>query len=706
MCVSPGRITGKMINWINFHLLFNRTFPSARLIGFSVLLLLCSKFLYAGESYVVPVTGDLRYATHYGKLDAGLFQFLIKAKVNLLQWHGCFHGYDGLPDRNRLNSLMFDMGHVIKQAHAGGMKILFYIGPVFSYGDPVKRTQLFHFYDTGWDSYADYLGPKPLDPIQWVQRDRALQPRIYTWGENSGYYLCPNDPSARQYVKGLIKLVVAAGADGVFFDGPFFKDGVCYCEDCRNKFGGWIQNHYMRKERKRLFGVTDVGSAIPDEKNVPLRAAWKRFFTASLQEYLLSMSNFAKELKPDFILTANYNTRNPHDSIAKTGQDFQRWTQGVDIAFCESNYKSGPCLDAGKKMSNSALYKYLVGASNNKPVALLKTAVEGLVEEADYNLTKLCIAEASANQAAWQFYKIGPFAQKAAVEYNQFFYDHRDLLVGWEQAADVAVLSSPQQVFYGFKSFDAAISRILSDNHICHRMITEQEVQSSAFLQKTQILLLPYVPVVSEECIKAIEKYVSDGGNLLTIGESGGFDLEMQPRLSLEKRLQGKIRSIPFHAVRCIDVGKGSVYVYPMNDLPWFIRGGISERQLQPMKPLPKLLRWIAKNPLVTASGLSDHVEINIMKIQQPLRSEIALHMINYGVDKNGNIDSLVNYAVSLRLPAGENCRGVELYSPDFEVQGQALAFRAEKKGNANIISVTVPELKIYNVVVCYLEEE
>jgi len=101
------------------------------------------------DSFLVPAYGDLRYILHYRPLDNKFLDFCEKAKITFIHWHGPFFGYSGLPDRYSLNSFIMNLRKKVKYVHSKGMKIIFYVGPVFSYGNPKKRTKLFHFYDKG-----------------------------------------------------------------------------------------------------------------------------------------------------------------------------------------------------------------------------------------------------------------------------------------------------------------------------------------------------------------------------------------------------------------------------------------------------------------------------------------------------------------------------------------------------------------------------
>lgn len=650
------------------------------------------------DSFLVPAYGDLRYILHYRPLDNKFLDFCEKAKITFIHWHGPFFGYSGLPDRYSLNSFIMNLRKKVKYVHSKGMKIIFYVGPVFSYGNPKKRTKLFHFYDKGWNNYRYYLGPKPDDPIFWTQRDKEGNPKVYKWRNNQGFYLCPNNPSLRRYIKGILKLINETGADGVFFDGPFFHNGYCFCNVCKNKFRQYIRENFSKSQLKSLFGIKDK-IPIPKTNSEALWVEWKRFFVSSLYDFLKDMKNYARKLNPNFIITANYNCNDPYRILNGTAENLELWSKVVDLVFCESSYKSGPYMEEGIKYSNSALYKYLVAASHGKPVALLKTSVEATSPLGEKNLTKLCITEGVANHAVWVFHYLKPKAQMAAIQYNNFLAKYADIYQGAENYSNVALLTSLKQEYLGFKSYPMAISRFLTDSHIAHSMVIDENMTYET-LSQYSVLILPEVPIMTDEAIDIIKKYVSAGGGLIVFGNTGLYNQYGR------KRNRGLLETFGLHirfknSVQKFNSLKRKIAYYPSIRLPMVSREGLSEEQKRKLSNLPALIEWAGSKNLFYGN-LPEAVECNLM--WKPKDNKLLVHLVNYNVDKGGHINHLENFPIFVRIPEGYQCKGVLLLSPDLEYEIRKLNFKYTIRGSAKYIKLVVPKLIIYDLLVLQME--
>jgi len=688
-------------NCLNCH--FDTVVSFLRLFAISILLIanqVLAKDHKQKDIIKLPSYGDLRYVIHYRPLDNKFLDFCEKAQITFIHWHGPFFGYSGLPDRHRLNSLMIDLKKKVKYVHDKGMKIIFYVGPIFCYGDSYKRTLIFHFYDQGWNNYRYYLGPKPDDPIFWTQRDKEGNPKVYKWRNNQGFYLCPNNPSLRRYIKGILKLINETGADGVFFDGPFFRNGYCFCNVCKNKFQQYIRKNFSKSQLKDIFGIKGEIS-IPKTKSSPLGVEWQRFFAHSLYDFLNDMKTYICKLNPNFIITANYNCNDPYSILKSTAENLELWSKVVDLVFCESSYKSGPYMEEGIKYGNSALYKYLVAASHGKPVALLETSVEATSPLGEKNLTKLCIAEGVANHAVWVFHYLTPQAQLAAIKYNHFLSKYANIYRGAENYTDIGILVSLEQVYFGFKPYPMAISRFLADKHIVHDMIVIDENINWRKLSKYNVLILPEMPVMSERNVSIIKQFVNAGGGLIVFGNAGIYDKYGRKRgKGLLKTLGLKVHFK--NLIQKFTILGSKIIYYPSIQLPMTSREGLSKEQKRKLSELPALIEWAGSKNLFYGN-LPETVECNLM--WKPKDNKLLVHLVNYNVDKSGHINHLENFPIFVRIPEGYQCKGALLLSPDLEYETRKLNFKYTIKGTARYVKLVVPKLIIYDLLVLQMED-
>jgi len=471
----------------------------------------------------VPPDGALRYCIHYGDVDADLEYFLQRAQVNLLHWHGPFSGYGGMAERAKLESLQRAARATTDRAHAAGMACLLYIGPCFSYGDAEKRTQLFGFYDNLWSQYEDYFGPRPGDLLDQAQRDVQGRPRPYEYGGQRGYHLCVNSPGVRQMTKGLIRMIVEAGGDGSFYDGPYVTEGRCYCHWCRDKFRQWLRDNHSAADLKAHFGVTDVATVEPPKSaQEKLWVPFRRFNAWSLLDFMRDTKAYARTLNPHYIMTSNYCmwSGEPFSPIRGTAEDAEVESQVVDVLFDEAAYGAGPRWEQGGKVSNATDYRHLLAAAQGIPVALLKTAPEGTHPDAGGNLTRLAMAEGAANGATWQLHRLKPAAQVGAEQYNSFLAARQDVMVRCKPWAVIGLWTSSTQAYFDLPTYPTAISRHLADNHLPHRFVIDREVEQGK-LAGLDVLIVPQVSVISGKQLAALEAFARSGKGLILVNRCG-----------------------------------------------------------------------------------------------------------------------------------------------------------------------------------------
>ena len=643
----------------------------------------------------------LRSVTNYHKLDAETLLFYKRAKINMIYWCGPFYGYTGLPKRSKLNMIMRNTMQTVQQAHDLGIKILLYVGPVFSYGNEIKRTQLFDFYDNEWDNYIDYLGTKPTDPITWTQRSQSDKPIPYTWKKHQGYYLCPNNINLQRYMHGILKLLIETGADGVFYDGPIFKNGRCYCNACKAKFAEGMRSKYSPMDLKSM---SHISSDIPFPTNASdlLWVEWQEFFADSLHDFLKEMKDYACKLKPDFIITSNYWIGDPYNSLLGQATDANKWSKVVDILFCESGYNTGPFTENGNKFSNSYLYKYLSASSHDRPISLLKTSINSPKPEAQYNLTKLCIAEASANHGVWQFYKLNKYAQQAAIQYNNFLVDNAALYKGWSPYADIAVLTSPRQIYYRSISYDAAVSRYLTDHHIMHRIIREEEI-SPQKLSQFKIIIFPGIKVLSDESLGDIRTYAQNGGIAIFLGKTAYYDTLEKGRdvhaffmQTTNDTYQGKSNQL--------EVGCGKIIFCPIPVLPPKVRESLSQNTISALNRLLDIIDNSLKHPRMVLSKDDPSVELMIYRKDQGEGQTHAIHMVNYAIDSAGKVTEKHGLELLIHLPPNTRCDKAILYSPDLNDNMEKIDLTIKNSDNQKYAKIIIKRLSIYSILVLNLK--
>jgi hypothetical protein len=629
----------------------------------------------------VPSAGRLRYVIHYGEPTAELMDFVYEAWINLLHWHGPFAGYWGLPDHEALPAVLESCRETVRQAHENGAMILFYVGPVFSYGDPEKRTQLFAMYDKQWEQYAKYLGPRPpQDPLEWTQRDAEGQPRPYVWEGNRGYYLCTNSPAVRQYDKGLLRLISATGADGVFYDGPAFAGGLCYCADCVAGFRRYLGSQFSAAARRALFGTDEVAALEPPKRpGTPLWVAWRRFHALALQDFLHDTRQAIRAFNPNFIMTANYCMweGDPYGALRGASEDVELWSQVLDVVFEEGCFEKSPRTAGGIKYSNAANYKYLLAAAHGKPVAELAYMCKGNREEAQGNLARLAVAEGLMAACAWQvpYGQTNSAGRKAIAEYHAFQKAHQDWLVGQVPYTNIGVLASLTQGYCEQASFPMAISRFLTDHHIDHRMVIDAELASGP-PAGLEVLIVPQAPCLSAVQVKNLLAFARKH-RLVLVGACGTHDEWGRPApVPLAQRLAG--------------LGEKVVQL-PAVGLPAVARRGVPAEAAEALAPL---LEVCAAAPPLVSLVADGGVEFAAYRLPN---HRFTVHLVNFDVDLDGQVKDKEDLGLRFRLPPGYTPVAVELRSPDYPPA--KLDCKLSSAGRSEEVVVRIPRLHIYSLV-------
>jgi len=632
------------------------------------------------------------YALSYSETDE-IVDFLVDSKIHILHWHGPFSAYAGLPKFATLDSekkKCYKLIDTLKRRSA--IDVLFYVGPVFLLGGKEPSTGLYSFYKNQWGFYSDdYLGGKPIDgPELWAQRDSAGKIIPYSWNGENGHYLCINNKYVRQYNKGCIKLIVESRGDGVFYDGPYFANrGKCYCDSCKAKKNTFI------KEMKQEYG----GSTNFDYETY--------FYNNSIVDFFAEMKNYASTIKPGFKIAANFSlwTDDPSEGFEKSGQDLFRWVDALDIIFVESKYGTGPIFKNGAIFSSSTLYKYFSSFGDDRDKIFLdKTIPKTVLHPANY--VKLSIAEAYSNGGSWVLHKPGKdfdaSMQLASKEYNNFISRCESSGHPSTPWSRVLVVSSLSQGYYGQKSYFMSLCKYLVDNEVNCVMRDEAKI-SKEILENIDVLILPNLPYVSLSTRKLIVDFFKvQKKSIVILGRVGDINLTGNSTTSLWSGLG--LKQIDYSSVVKIDADTNHGKI-AYNPLP---HGGLPMNDDPLSVTLASSLQKLKENVIWMLGGNSD---ISMGKFQDSTEAvaswdngatKFIVNFLNYDVDGGGE---LTNIPVTVVLPRGLACNGMNFMSPDYGDDGNTIDFSSSKVGGNTLVTFTLPKLKIYSKMVLSVSE-
>jgi len=120
-----------------------------------------------------------------------------------------------------------------------------------------------------WEAYANWdrfqalgLGPKPSEPLSWMQREPSgnlhYNYKRCCFYERSGtpnmirYAPCLNNPDWRRICDNEARLAAELGFDGMFMDNCILH---CYCQQCQRRFQDYLKEKYSPEQLQKAFGV-------------------------------------------------------------------------------------------------------------------------------------------------------------------------------------------------------------------------------------------------------------------------------------------------------------------------------------------------------------------------------------------------------------------------------------------------------------------
>ncbi|NUM69155.1 hypothetical protein HUU39_28475, partial [candidate division KSB1 bacterium] len=171
------------------------------------------------------------------------------------------------------------------------------------------------------------------------------------------------------------------------------------------------------------------------------------------------------------------------------------------------------------KITNSPALKFLTAAAHGKPVIVYATEITPPIfpnptEKCLSGMAQINIAEAAANHAIFREKRETP---PGATQIYGFLSANEKSLLGAQLTSNIAVLASLHQYLADELSFAFSASRVLSDNGIAHAMIVEDDLHSGK-VAEFDLLLVPYLPLLSTRSQEALKRYVEKGGTLVVLG--------------------------------------------------------------------------------------------------------------------------------------------------------------------------------------------
>jgi hypothetical protein len=649
-----------------------------------------------------------------------------------------------ITDLSRFQQMLEESRENVKKFHAEGMYVIAYTtmalgGSSEKYEDIPKPEELYlnQAYQTPglWETYQEYFGPRPAEgPAIWPRYTsdrkysyyRFRHPNAPRTGGSFEMFGCQDNPHYLQYFTGVIKLIALGGYDGVYIDWTKVHEGTCFCDHTKTAFRKYLQEKVSAEYLKKRYGITDLSKIEPPTDNtMALWREWLQFRSWSLTEFHRRLREEARKINPNFLLSGNINGGAYGNMAYTNGDDMEMMGAVDDFLYSEIQHglQSVPRTEGDTKISNSAPLKFLAAAAMQKPVWMYcvqpSTPKPIPNENALYNLIQLNIAEAFANHNTFSVVRetfgepISPKVHNGAELIYAFFKKNEVNLIGAKLSANVGIFCSLNQFYSDEFSYFNPASRVLSDHGIAHIMTVERDF-SPQELAKYKVLVLPYVPLLSDSQVETITQYVNNGGGLVVLGlcsfkdEYGlprenlgladleGFNLQDTPVEIVQKEAgKGRVVFIPFNP---LPVGKGDTDNTPLpDDHMMYGQGKFPARVKSAFEALPTAVEWAAAGEL--SGKLTAPYTVEFTTMEQAEQNILLVHLVNYNMNLDGLVTPAEKVKVKLLLPAGKTVSEVTVGSPLFETKMVSYT----KSGS--FIEFEIPSFEIYSLATVYFNK-
>jgi hypothetical protein len=613
--------------------------------------------------------------------------------------------------------------------------------------EPQKhQLDLVQFYNEKWEEFEDYIGPKPPEsesPDTWITiRPNGTFPhyryapygqertgRFETWG-------CPNNPHFSRLMEGRIRSQAETGIDGVYIDWTHMAGRTCYCSYCEKNFRAYLSDNLPPDAALKKYGNNDYDTAgLPLSNSDPFWMEWVIFRGHTLAEFHKRLRTVARMYNPHFMISGNVYGGFGYGAIAyDAAGNMELFGRDGYHDFIYSEIQE--YLDTaprkneeGVKVSNSPSLKFLTAAAHGKPVIVYATEITTPIfpnptPECLGAMAQINIAESVANQAIFREKRETP--PEATAIYN-FLHQNETALVGAHKTGNLAILASMNQYFAREQSYTFSLSRILADEGIAHVHFIEDDILDGR-IKNFDVIVLPYIPLLSTEKQNALVKYVENGGTLLILGKSGAKDEFNVPHNSivLESLFPG--RTYPELPID-VPVKKGIVGFIPLSipeskflvaakeaseyttfgpsmaDVFADIPEGFTRGKIDP--ELHKVLTGVSEKAVSLLDGTisrlynnTPFVELSVMLNKK--RNRLLVHLVNYNVTIDGTITPARNTKVRVAVPDGKR-PGILTFSGTLG-EMEPVAYTVIDIGKRRVIEFEAQQVNIYGLGVLELK--
>lgn len=564
-----------------------------------------------------------------------------------------------------------------------------------------------------WDSmmYETFFAEEPRAE-DWIQCDASGQPIMLEYGyqQSFRYLPCFSNQEFLDYLKKVVRFAVTeVKTDFVHFDNFTLspEPNSCHCKACKIGFRQRLRTKYSADQRKDRFGFENVdyvnpplwnATNRPDKLKIisdPVFQEWIDYRCQTMADALSQMAELIRSLNPNVVIEINYGGIVGYNSPWIRGTDHARLLPLTQVFWDESDSKPELTAD-GRLITAIRTYKM---ARTYRNIVLTYISV-----------SETAIAECLAFNQTIGFAGESPLSADV-VKYIDFYRKQRDLYVGAEDLAPVAVLRSYASITYNNASAGLSamlVEQALIQAKIPFRLIADEHLDDLS-PATSKVLILPNAECLSDEQLQAIQRYVAAGGGLVATEQTGLYDawrrMRIEPglkslvdgqalvhgrnRRSAETGAAGQPQRKTFGSGRTVYIPSIEFEGQLPPDQPYFTLGTDFWKCPKNWQDIVDAISWGADDNLPVSVTAPDFVAMNLL--EQVEKRRRIIHLVNYDTEKN---PSVANIAIRCATPQGQPATAVRLYAPDSS-DGKPVDFRVE---GAEAI-FTLPAQQVYGVV-------
>lgn len=492
-------------------------------------------------------------------------------------------------------------------------------------------------------------------------------------------------PGFRALAHKLVEFAVnEVHADLIHFDN--YTMGPAYEAFSVTQFRQYLEKKYTPEQRRRRFGFPEMAYILPppaaphtDQYNGdPLYRDFIDYRCQVMANTYHDLAEHARSLNPDVIVELNPGGYRGElaSSLGIGAVDHTRTIQWGG-AFWDEGYPSR--IEDGLLLSR--FRSYMLGRHFGNMVFDYTAGRAAIAESMAHNLQCLgCPAWVSGTEIVPYLAKGGRKQfEPEVVASIEFFHRYQNYYRDAVPVADVGVLNTYANTAYGpqaSRNVWAAVTQALYQAKVPFDLAPDS---SPGDLSRFRVLVLPDVALVPDSFLEAIRQHVNQGGGLVATGQAAVFDEQGF------RRTKGGLADLfsAQPAGKVVQVAKGHAIYLPQVRVPSpFKIGMLPENRRELLDAVDR----IAGGPLAVQVEAPETVAMGLYSQTGGRR---VLHLVNY--DEQTPVK---NIGVTLSL-ATRQVRSVRSLVP-----GSESAMDLSYKQDGKLVRFTVPELKIYNLLV------